>query len=254
MHAEFALLSAPYVRHGLLLGPRPATALGHEPTTRVRLPPHGSWDSDKPVEVRGLIGSRLLFFALRRLRDANARSRRGEEQLVHEAKSAIQAFFVLLLVETHEQADALLDRHDPHRSITTLRADDDMELRIIRWKDCLLDDKVQEFAYNALVHHAGDDGPLDEVDFNNFRAWIQNNLVPPSQGGIIPEAEPGSMPWHLADRAVNWLEAFCLFPNLETREERSDPARPKRTKLHRRMLRAFKHVGTIFRTPLPRRS
>ncbi|GAA5968179.1 hypothetical protein JCM11641_003759 [Rhodosporidiobolus odoratus] len=244
---------SPYVQHGLRISPWPATPLGERVWTEVNLPPCGSFAHQQQVDIGGVSAPPLLFFALEHLWVINDKAPRPAPE-VRDAQTAIQAFFVLLLVEIDMQARVLLHKYDPEYASSVGDDDRDRDPRSHLWQRCLLDSEavkggVEGFARAALIHHAREEG--DDAPFLDFRTWILGNLVvsPSSPGGRLPDAGPGSAPWNLAARVVDWLEGHCLFPNLETTAEQSNPARPKRTELHQRILRAFRHVGVVFLTP-----
>ncbi|GAA5968212.1 hypothetical protein JCM11641_003772 [Rhodosporidiobolus odoratus] len=197
----------PYVRHELLFNIRPAANLGETVAIPVTLQPYGIFLHARHILTPGLAGSQLLYFALERLWVAND-SRHHQHGLVGdlEAQSAVQAFFVLLLVETSMQAHALI--HFNLWAINTTGFSQHPPVAVQAWSKCLIKD-VQSFAHDVLVHHAGDDGPLDTLAFLRFRQWILDNLLPPPlEEGGISTAQPGSGPWILADRVIEDLRAI----------------------------------------------
>ncbi|BGP20560.1 hypothetical protein JCM10213v2_008722 [Rhodosporidiobolus nylandii] len=233
----------PFVKQYTAFEMRPSAVTGPYVEGHIPLPALGPRHA-QPYPATGLNGSCILYFALRSLWLAKEPRRHPNptEVPAHHCTSdhrsgvvAVQSFIILVLVETEMQADHHIDRNG--RGNTGIP--EHLRARAVgSWTKALLDDTVK-YAFDVLVHHAGDDSPVDLRDFEDFQCWVLDIF-----GGPPRRGEPVRHPAReLAEEVTDWLTRY--WPRLQTRHE-LEHGRPEKDRVVVRFERAFARVRGLY--------
>ncbi|GAA5915245.1 hypothetical protein JCM6882_003381 [Rhodosporidiobolus microsporus] len=244
--------SQPLVPHHIRMEVRPSASAGVPIRLDVEVPAVGS-HHQQAIRLEGFGASAQLVIVIQKF----SRTLRQVAALPHDAPPTVhqtywgyvatQAYFLLLLVETEEQAifraRVLYHRHG---LVSNIPPNQQPMLNV--WEEeCSLDD-APTFAFDVLVHGAPDEQHLDMLAFNSFRSWVLTFLTPTIDRPDVEDHWQKSPARRLAKSTVNWLAMF--WPSLQAAEEVAAGAGPgpRRAVVLGRMEKAFGRVFTLFNT------
>ncbi|GAA5838504.1 hypothetical protein JCM11251_003410 [Rhodosporidiobolus azoricus] len=243
--------SAPLVSHVLNVEQRPPADAGPLVGYDIEVPSVGS-HHQQPIFVRGFSASALLVTSLRKIHGIfvglRTLDREREADIYEHQKNyiAVQAFLVLLLVETEAQASLHLDHlvsstHSLHRLF-------EEQQRLLQvWEEKCTLTHAPRFAFDILVHGSPDEEDHDLPLYDSLRGWIMAVLNPtldqPDAREDWARCSAGRFAVDCVDRLSRW------WPSLQTVGEiREDGGiGPRKAVVVKRMEVAFGRVWHLFR-------
>ncbi|GAA5838498.1 hypothetical protein JCM11251_003409 [Rhodosporidiobolus azoricus] len=248
--------SAPLVDHIVRLELRPSAAnMGPFNLSEIEVPAVGS-HVQKAVPITGLSAASLLAKALYKMRGALNSFLRPPPNTHPSVRShnrclaAVQAFLILLLVETEEQATlkaTVLREQVPNEDDLT----DDQDELLHVWEDECSVRLAPQRAFDFVVQASPEEQHLDTAQYRLLQEWVSLILTQhpdrPQELDPLRRAPVG----RVAIDMVTWLAGY--WPSLQATSEITADGRPgpRKVAVIRRMMKAFERVHELFEAATP---